>query len=72
MLYSSLDLILNGGSWMKDYRISKDAEIKLHEMMLYPEIRMAIQTETADRSFLTSLAAKSWMTPRRDGKDGNR
>jgi len=38
---------------MKDYRISKDAEMKLHEMMLYPEIRMAIQSETADRSFFT-------------------
>ena len=72
MLYSSLDLILNGGSWMKDYRISKDAEMKLHEMMLYPEIRMAIQSETADRSFFTSLAGKSWMSPRRTKKYGTR
>ncbi len=57
---------------MKDYRIPKDAEMKLHEMMLYPEIRMAIQTETADRSFLTSPAGKSWMSPRRTKKDGPR
>ena len=57
---------------MRNYRISKEAEIKLHEMMLHEEIRMAIQSETADRSFLTSVAGKSWMNPRRDGKDGNR
>ncbi len=57
---------------MKDYRISKDAEMKLYEMMLYPEIRMAIQTETADRSFFTSPAGKSWMSPRRPKKDGTR
>ena len=61
-----------GGLWMRNYRISKEAEIKLHEMMLYPEIRMAIQSETADRSFLSSMAEMSWMNPRRDGKDGNR
>jgi hypothetical protein len=56
---------------MRNYRISKEAEMKLHEMMLYPEIRMAIQSETADRSFLTSAARKSWMNPRKNGKDGN-
>ena len=57
---------------MKDYHISKDAEIKLHEMMLNHEIRMAIQSETADRSFLTSLVGKTWMSPRRTKKDGTR
>ena len=57
---------------MKDYRISKDAEMKLHEMMLYPEIRMAIQSETADRSFFTSLAGKSLMNLRRTKRDGTR
>lgn len=55
---------------MKDYRISKEADIKLHEIMLYQEIRMAIQTESADRSFLTSGAGKSWMSLRRTKKDG--
>ncbi|MFQ6078935.1 MAG: hypothetical protein ACE5NJ_07365 [Thermodesulfobacteriota bacterium] len=57
---------------MKDYPISKEAEMKLHEMMLYPEIRMAIQSETGDRSFLTSLVGKVWMSPRRNAKDGSR
>lgn len=57
---------------MKDYHISKDAEIKLYEMMLNHEIRMAIQSETADRSFLTSPAGKSWMSPRRAKKDETR
>jgi hypothetical protein len=56
---------------MRDYRISKEAEMKLHEMMLYEETRMAIQSETADRSFLTSPAGKSLMSPRRKGKDGS-
>ncbi len=55
---------------MKDYRISKEAEMKLHEMMLYQEIRMAIQTESADLSFLTSAVGKSWMNLRRTKKDG--
>lgn len=64
--------IHNGGSWMKDYRIPKDAEMKLHEMMLYPEIRMAIQSETVDRSIFTSPAGKSWMSRRRKEKDGTR
>jgi hypothetical protein len=62
--------IFTGGLWMKDYRISKDAEMKLYEMMLYQEIRMAIQSETADRSFLTSGAGKSWVSLRRTKKDG--
>ena len=57
---------------MKDYSISKDAETKLHEMMLNHEIRMAIQSETADRSFLTSPAGKSWMGPKRTEKDETR
>jgi hypothetical protein len=57
---------------MKDYPISKDAETKLHEMMLNHEIRMAIQSETADRSFLTSPAGKSWMGPKRTEKDETR
>jgi hypothetical protein len=57
---------------MKDYRISKEADLKLYEMMLSPEIRMAIQTETADRSFLKSLPGKTWTNPRRNGKDGSR
>jgi hypothetical protein len=57
---------------MKDYPISKDAEIKLHEMMLNHEIRMAIQSETADRSFLTSVVGKTWMSPRGKEKDGTR
>ena len=56
---------------MRNYRISKEAEIKLHEMMLHEEIRMAIQSETADRSFLTSMAEMSWMSPRKKEKDGN-
>lgn len=57
---------------MRKYRISKEAEMKLHEMMVNEEIRMAIQSESADRSFLTSLAGKTWMTPGKDGKDGSR
>ena len=57
---------------MKDYPISKDAEIKLHEMMLNHEIRMAIQSETADRSFLTPLVEKNWMSPRGKENDGTR
>jgi len=57
---------------MRDYPISKDAEIKLYEMMLNHEIRMAIQSETADRSFLTSLVGKTWMSPRRTKKDETR
>jgi hypothetical protein len=57
---------------MRDYPISKEAEMKLHEMMLHEEIRMAIQSETADRSFLTSLIGKAWMSPRRNGNDGSR
>lgn len=57
---------------MRDYSISKEAEMKLHEMMLHQEIRMAIESETGDRSFLTSLVGKAWMSPRRNGKDGSR
>jgi hypothetical protein len=57
---------------MGDYRISKEAEMKLHEMMLAQEIRMAIQSETADRSFLTSLVGKAWISFKRNGKDGSR
>ncbi len=57
---------------MRDYHISKDAEIKLHEMMLNHEIRMAIQSETADRSFLTSFLGKAWMNPRGKENDGSR
>jgi hypothetical protein len=53
---------------MKDYRISKEADLKLYEMMLSPEIRMAIQTETADRSFLKSPPEKTWANRRRNGK----
>jgi len=57
---------------MRNYRISKEAEMKLHEMMIHEEIRMAIQSESADRSFLTSLAGKTWMNPRKNRKDGSR
>jgi hypothetical protein len=57
---------------MKHYLISKEAEMKLYEMMLSQEIRMAIQSETADRSFLTSLVGKIWISPRRNGNDGSR
>ena len=57
---------------MRNYRISKEAEMKLHEMMVNEEIRMAIQSESADRSFLTSLAGKTWITPGKNGKDGSR
>ena len=57
---------------MKHYLISKEAEMKLYEIMLHHEIRMAIQSETADRSFLTSLVGKAWMSPRRTGKDRSR
>ena len=56
---------------MKDYRISKEADLKLYEMMLSPEIRMAIQTETADRSFLKSPPGKRCVNPRRNRKDGS-
>ena len=57
---------------MRNYRISKEAEIKLEEMMIHEEIRMAIQSEHADRSFLTPLAGKTWMSPGKNGKDGSR
>jgi hypothetical protein len=57
---------------MRDYPISKEAEMKLHEMMLHEEIRMAIQSETADRCFLTSRVGKAWISPRRNGNDGSR
>jgi len=57
---------------MRNYRISKEAEMKLHEMMVKEEIRMAIQSESADRSFLTCLAGKPWMNPRKNGKAGSR
>jgi len=57
---------------MRNYRISKEAETKLEEMMIHEEIRMAIQSEHADRSFLTSLAGKTWMNPRKNGKEGSR
>lgn len=56
---------------MKDFRISKEADLKLYEMMLSPEIRMAIQTETADRSFLNSALGKRCVNPRRNRKDGS-
>jgi len=56
---------------MRNYRISKEAEMKLHEMMVNEEIRMAIQDESADRSFLTPLAGKTWMTPGKNRKDGS-
>jgi hypothetical protein len=54
---------------MKKYPISKEAEMKLHEMMVNEEMRMAIQSENADRSFLAPLVGKIWMTSGRDGKD---
>jgi hypothetical protein len=54
---------------MKRYPISKEAEMKLHEMMVHEEMRMAIQSESADRSFLASLVGKIWMSSGRDGKD---
>ena len=57
---------------IRNYRISKEAEIKLEEMMIHEEIRMAIQSEHADRSFLTPLAGKTWMSPGKNGKDGSR
>jgi len=53
---------------MRNYRISKEAEIKLEEMMIHEEIRMAIQSEHADRSFLTPLAGKTRVSPRRMGR----
>jgi len=59
----------SGGLLMRNYRISKEAEMKLHEMMVNEEIRMAIQSEAADRSFLTSLAGKALMSLRKNGKD---
>jgi hypothetical protein len=57
---------------MRNYRISKEAEMKLEEMMVHEEIRMAIQSEHADRSFLTSLAGKTWMNRRKNRKEGSR
>ncbi len=57
---------------MRNYRISKEAERKLEEMMIHEEIRMAIQSESADRSFLASLAGKTWMNHTKNGKDGTR
>ena len=57
---------------MKKYPISKEADMKLHEMMVNEEIRLAIQSENADRSFLTSLVGKAWMSPRGKEKDGTR
>jgi hypothetical protein len=57
---------------MKNYRISKEADMKLHDMMLSEEIRMALQNESADRSFLTSLAGKTWITLGKNGNDGSR
>jgi hypothetical protein len=57
---------------MRKYRISKEAEMKLEEMMIHEEIRMAIQSEHADRSFLTPLAEKTWMTPGKNRRDGSR
>jgi hypothetical protein len=57
---------------MRNYRISKEAERKLEEMMIHEEIRMAIQSESADRSFLTPLAGKTLMNPRKNGKKGSR
>ena len=57
---------------MKDFRISKEADLKLYEMMLSPEIRMAIQTETADRSFFTSPLGKRCVTPRKHKKNDSR
>jgi hypothetical protein len=57
---------------MRNYRISKEAEMKLHEMMVNEEIRMAIQSESADRSFLTGLAGKTLMSPGKNAKDGSR
>jgi hypothetical protein len=56
---------------MRNYRISKEVEMKLHEMMLYEEIRMAIQSETGDRSFFTSPAGMSLMNPRKKREDGS-
>lgn len=57
---------------MRNYRISKEAEMKLHEMMIHEEIRMAIQSEHADRSFLTALAGKTWLSPGKNAKKGSR
>jgi hypothetical protein len=57
---------------MRNYRISKEAEKKLEEMMIHEEIRMAIQSEHADRSFLTSLPGKTWLSPGKSGKKGSR
>jgi hypothetical protein len=57
---------------MRNYRISKEAEMKLEEMMIHEEIRMAIQSESADRSFLTPLAGKTLMNPRKNRKEGSR
>lgn len=54
---------------MKKYPISKEAEMKFHEMMVKEEMRMAIQSESADRSFLAPLVGKIWMSSRIDGED---
>jgi hypothetical protein len=54
---------------MRNYRISKEAEMKLHQMMINEEIRMAIQSEGADRSFLISPAGKALMSPGKNGQD---
>jgi len=43
--------------------------MKLHEVMVKEEMRMAIQSESADRSFLAPLVGKTWMNSGRDGKD---
>ena len=62
----------SGGLLMRNYRISKEAEMKLHEMTVNEEIRMAIQDESADRSFLTALTGKTLMSPGKNRKDGSR
>jgi hypothetical protein len=57
---------------MRNYRISKEAERKLEEMMIHEETRMAIQSESADRSFLTPLAGKTLINHRKNGKEWSR
>ncbi len=54
---------------MKKYSISKEAEMKLYEVMVKEEMRMAIQSESADRSFLAPFVGKTWTSSGRDGKD---
>jgi hypothetical protein len=54
---------------MKKYPISKEADMKLHEMMVHEEMRMAIQSESADRSFLVPLVGKTWVSSGRDGNN---